>query len=66
MKTQYKGGQKIISFDGMGWDGMGVTMAHYCITACSEDRSLASKQDFYLINTRLLHLLSFASLFEQC
>ena len=25
-----------------GWDGMGVTMAQYCITACSEECSLAS------------------------
>ena len=27
---------------GMGWDGMGGTMAHCCITAYSKDCSLAS------------------------
>ena len=35
----------VVDFDfdsRMGWVGLGGTMAHYCITACSEECSLAS------------------------
>ena len=47
-KVGYKRLVRVLSiFEGgrspkCGWDGMGVTMAHYCITVCSKVYSLAS------------------------